>query len=189
MSFFNFRLGIFMLVIGIAVFILQSHRETRADGIYHVDRVVDGDTIVVSQIGENLRKDEEKIRLIGLNTPETVDPRKAVQCFGQEASTKAKAILEDATIRLASDPSQDAHDKYGRLLAYVFVQKATSSESSDGGELLFNQYMIEQGYGYEYTYNIPYLYQKQFKKAEKVARAEGKGLWAKGVCEGQRLKK
>ena len=139
---------------------------------YPVKRVVDGDTIVVI-IGTKL----VKVRLIGLDTPETVDPRKPVQCFAKEASAEASKILTGVSVRLETDPSQDTYDKYGRLLAYVFVPLNSNPEG-----LLFNQYMIREGYGHEYTYDLPYKYQKQFKAAEKSAREQKKGLWSDGVC-------
>lgn len=135
---------------------------------YQVVRVVDGDTITVSQNGVN-----QTLRLIGLNTPETVDPRKPVECFGQEASAKAKELLTGKTVTLEADPTQGELDKYNRLLRYVYLP--------DGR--LYNKLMIEQGYAYEYTYNLPYKYQAQFKQAESEARAAKRGLWADDACE------
>ncbi len=133
-----------------------------------VIRIVDGDTLIARIDGA-----EEKIRLIGLNTPETVDPRKTVECFGKEASDEAKRILTGKSVRIEIDPSQDLYDKYGRLLSYIFLEDGTN----------FNLLMIKNGYGYEYTYHLPYKYQKEFKQAEKYARENKKGLWADGVCE------
>jgi micrococcal nuclease len=136
---------------------------------YAVLRVVDGDTIVVSIGGKS-----ETVRLIGIDTPETVDPRKAVQCFGKEASDKTKELLAGQRVMLEKDPSQGERDKYGRLLAYVY--------RSDG--LSINKYLVEQGYAHEYTYNAPYKYQAEFKAAEAEARQQGSGLWAPGACNG-----
>lgn len=137
-------------------------------GWHRVVRVIDGDTIAMEMNGKNVT-----VRLIGLDTPETVDPRRPVQCFGIEASAKAKELLTGQTVRLESDPSQGEHDKYGRLLAYVYLADGT----------LFNQLMIREGYGHEYTYNLPYRYQKEFKEAQVLARAQKRGLWAEGACE------
>lgn len=134
---------------------------------YAVLRIIDGDTIVVKINGK-----EEKVRLIGLDTPEMVDPRKTVECFGKEASEEAKRILAENFVRLETDPSQNIRDKYGRLLAYVFLNDGTN----------FNKTMIENGYGYEYTYDVPYKYQKEFQSAEKSAKANKKGLWKEDVC-------
>ncbi len=137
------------------------------DSLYHVVRVIDGDTIVV-QIGDR----DEKVRFIGIDTPETVDPRKPVQCFGKEASLKTKALLSIGQVRLVSDTSQGNRDKYGRLLRYLFLPDGT----------FVNKVLIEQGFAHEYTYRLPYQYQTEFKQAQNSAREKKLGLWADGVC-------
>lgn len=139
------------------------------ESFYEVLKVIDGDTIDVNLDGEM-----ERIRLIGINTPETVDPRKLVECFSHEASEKAKDILSGKRALLESDPAQGERDKYGRLLRYVFLE--------DG--INFNLLMIREGYAYEYTYDLPYKYQAEFKQAQKYAEKNGLGLWGK-LCEGQ----
>jgi micrococcal nuclease len=80
-----------------------------------VVHVVDGDTMVVAFRGGRTAT----VRVLGVDTPETVDPRKPVQCFGPEASAYAKAHLTGASVRLEFDVER--HDRYGRLLAYVLV--------------------------------------------------------------------
>lgn len=135
---------------------------------YVVAKVIDGDTLSIDMNGT-----KETLRLIGINTPETVDPRKPVECFGKEASAKANELLSGKRIRIEKDPTQGDRDKYGRLLAYVYRE--------DG--IFFNKKMIEEGYAYEYTYNLPYKYQAEFKEAQRMAEAGRKGLWASGVCE------
>lgn len=140
----------------------------KVENFYVVSRVIDGDTIEVMKSGT-----KEKVRLIGINAPETVDPRRKVECFGREASAYAKEILLGQKVRLMSDDSQTKYDKYGRLLAYMYRE--------DG--LFVNKHMIEEGYAYEYTYKVPYLFQKEFKEAQRTAEVEGKGFWAEGVCE------
>ncbi len=142
---------------------------TLPQNTYAVFKVIDGDTISIIKDNKTVT-----LRLIGLDTPETVDPRKPVQCFGKAASDKAKELLTGKTVRLELDPSQGLLDKYGRTLAYVFLRDGT----------LFNEYMIAEGYGHEYTYNLPYKYQKEFKEAEARARAEKRGLWADDTCAG-----
>jgi micrococcal nuclease len=102
-----------------------------------------------------------------------------VQCFAAEASAEAKKVLSGQTIRIELDPSQGTHDKYGRLLAYIYVPLNSNPEG-----LLFNKYMIAEGYGHEYTYRLPYKYQKDFKEAETQAREQKKGLWADDACAG-----
>ena len=134
-----------------------------------VTKVVDGDTIDV-MIGTTT----ERVRLIGINTPETVDPRKPVECFGREASAKAHELLENKKIYLETDETQDNRDKYGRLLRYA--------RREDG--LFYNLEIIKQGYAYEYTYQIPYKYQTEFKAAQVLARENKLGLWADNACAG-----
>ena len=142
---------------------------------YPVAKVIDGDTISIIKDGKTVT-----LRLIGLDTPETVDPRKPVQCFGKAASDKAKELLAGKTVRLEFDSSQGLLDKYGRTLAYVFLPPQPNVPA----EILFNEYMIAEGYAHEYTYNLPYKYQREFKAAEARAREEKKGLWADDTCAG-----
>ncbi|ACZ43622.1 Micrococcal nuclease [Thermobaculum terrenum ATCC BAA-798] len=138
------------------------------EGPYKVARVVDGDTIRVIINGE-----EETVRLIGIDTPETVDPRKPVECFGREASAAAKRMLEGKQVYLEEDPTQGKRDRYGRLLAYVWVDHT-----------LFNLWMIRQGYAHEYTYDEPYKYRDEFRAAERYARTHDVGLWSPHTCNG-----
>ncbi len=139
---------------------------TDADAIT-ISRVVDGDTVKVMIDGE-----EETIRIIGVNTPETVDPRKSVECFGKEASNATKEMLNvGEVITLTADPTQDDHDKYGRLLRYI---------ADDSGQDV-GLWLISQGYAYEYTYDIPYERQDTYKEAEDAAQAGELGLWG-DVC-------
>src|SRR3989339_866272 len=135
--------------------------------LHRIIRVVDGDTVVV-----NINNKDETIRLIGINSPEVRDPRKPVECFGKEASTKAKEILTGKNVRIENDPTQGDKDKYKRLLRYIFLEDGTN----------FNKLMIEEGYAFEYTYNIPYKYQEEFKEAQRLAEINKKGLWADGAC-------
>jgi micrococcal nuclease len=137
-------------------------------GPYSVVSVVDGDTVKVSREGRTLT-----VRLIGIDTPETTDPRRPVQCFGAEASARAHELLDGSLVQLEFDPSQGSQDKYGRTLAYVYA-----------GSTMVNQVLVEQGYAREYTYSQPYRYQAQFKSAEADARAAGLGLWSASTCNG-----
>lgn len=136
---------------------------------YPVARVIDGDTLIVDERGHDVT-----VRVIGLDTPEVVDPRKPPECFGLQASTEAKKLLTGTNVRLESDPSQDAKDKYGRTLAYVFLPDGQNFELS----------MIREGYGHEYTYKTAYKYQKEFKTAEASAKAAHLGLWSPSTCDG-----
>lgn len=133
---------------------------------YKVLSVVDGDTIKVEYEGRTT-----SVRLIGVNTPETVDPRKDVECFGKEASQFLKSKLEGQTVTMEADSTQSDRDKYNRLLRYIYL---------DGKDV--SLMLIENGYGYEYTYNVPYQKQTQYKNAQTIAPENKRGLWADGVC-------
>lgn len=141
--------------------------------LYQVLEVVDGDTIKV-----NLNGATTTIRLIGMDTPETLDPRKVVQCFGKEASAKAKELLSGKMVRLENDSATEELDKYSRPLKYVFLEDGT----------FYNDKMIRDGYAHEYTYNKPYKYQTQFKEAQKEASTNLRGLWAADTCNGDTTK-
>lgn len=151
----------------------------------YVVKVVDGDTITVQKGIDDISL-KQTIRLIGINTPETVDPRKKVECFGREASAKAKELLSGKMVRLEYDDTQDTRDKYGRGLAYVYINaledNSSISANSKGTEIFFNKYMIASGFAYEYTYDKPYKYQKEFKEAQRNAEVKGLGLWAEDAC-------
>ena len=153
---------------------LLANEDIRKSPTYQVLKVMDGDTIHISYNGK-----DEKVRFIGLDTPETKDPRKPIQCFGREATAKMTEFAENKTVRLEFDKTQGERDKYGRLLAFVY--------SEDNKNLAYE--MIRQGYGNEYTYNSnPYKYQSEFKDAARKAREENKGLWAENTCAGDATK-
>jgi micrococcal nuclease len=135
--------------------------------LYPVVKVIDGDTIAVSISGQS-----KTIRLIGINAPESVDPRRPVQCFGEQASEELKRLLNGERVELISDPTQGTQDRFGRLLAYVY--------RDDG--LFLNEHMIRDGYAYQYTYAAPYTFRETFIAAEASARLYKRGLWADGVC-------
>lgn len=138
---------------------------------YKVTKVIDGDTIQIEMNG-NL----EKVRLIGINTPETVDPRRPVECFGKEASKRMKDLLSGQIVRLEYDDSQGIRDTYDRILAYVYLED----------NQMINRKMIAEGYAYEYTYMAPYKYQKEFRGLQNFARTNQYGLWSLGSCNGKK---
>ena len=151
----------------------QSTQPPKSE-LYSVAKVLDGDTIDV-----NINGKTERLRLIGIDTPETLDPRKPVQCFGKEASDKAKEILNDKKVSLENDPVGGERDKYNRLLRYVFLEDSTN----------FNKLMISEGYAHEYTYQSQvYKYQSEFEQAEKEARDANRGLWSPNACNGDTSK-
>jgi len=130
--------------------------------------ITDGDTLKV-----NINGTVETIRVVGIDTPETVDPRKPVQCFGKEATAKMRELVSGKTVYLEPDQTQGERDKYQRLLRFVFLE-----DGSDVGLTL-----IKEGYASEYTYESnPYKYQLAYRNAETEARNNNKGLWASDVC-------
>lgn len=177
------RLGITGLVIVIFALLYQAFGLTflntpQKGGVvntigtyYKVTKVTDGDTIHIDMDGT-----DEKVRLIGINTPETVDPRTQVQCFGKEASERMKELAGGKIVRLEYDDSQSLRDTYGRLLAYVYLED---------GEML-NRKMVAEGYAYEYTYLAPYKYQSEFRDLQNIARVSGRGLWNPETCDGKK---
>lgn len=141
-------------------------QEAAEEELFEVVKVIDGDTITIKIGGKN-----ETVRLIGIDTPETNDPRTGVQCFGKEATAKLKSVIGER-VAIEKDAGEGDRDKYDRLLAYVYNEEGT----------LLNRYLIAQGYAYEYTYDDPYKYQKEFKAAEADAKAHLRGLWAPNAC-------
>ncbi len=150
----------------------NEERDVGADGVdkdgpYLVSRVVDGDTIRV-WIGVK----EEVVRLIGVDTPESVAPGEPVECFGVEAKTELTELLGGELVYLMADDSQDNRDRYGRLLRYVWLET---------GELV-NSKIISAGWGEEFTYKVPYEYQAKFMVAEEQAKIEQTGMWGLLDC-------
>lgn len=124
-----------------------------------VVRVVDGDTIILDG--------GERIRLIGVDTPETVHPRKPVEYYGKEASAFTKRTVEGKRVWLEYD--QERTDRYGRTLAYVHME--------DGRVL--NEEIVRQGYGHAYT-KYPFKYMERYREFARQARQSGAGLWGGG---------
>lgn len=137
---------------------------------HKVVSVTDGDTIRVQNGNKT-----ESVRLIGIDTPELHDTRTGVQCFGVEAAGYVREQLNGATVKLVPDPTQQNRDKYDRLLRYVFL--------SDGTHI--NQKIIAEGYGFEYTYSVPYRYRTEFIAAQSNAKNSQKGLWSATTCSGK----
>lgn len=132
-----------------------------------VTEVVDGDTIYV---GRGWRS--TKVRLIGVDTPETVHPEKPVEFFGPEASEFTKRQLDGKKVRLEFEPSNQ-YDDYGRLLAYVLLLDGT----------YFNAELIKQGYA-RVIAPSPFHRYEEFRSYEREARVKGSGLWAgKDICK------
>lgn len=153
---------------------------------YKVVDVVDGDTLDVERLDGDKAFNIDKIvrvRLLGINSPETVDPRRPVECFGKEASSYLKSLADGKIASLELDDSQGLLDKYGRVLAYIYIKDSGFT----GNNILFiNEEEIKNGYAYEYTYNTPYRYQEEFKYVESFAKQKYMGLWSPETCNGLR---
>lgn len=141
---------------------LPNIEQAPPPGYHLVTEVSDGDTIKVNIAGV-----KETVRLIGIDTPETKDPRKPVQCFGRAASDEAKRMLNGKLVRLEGDPGSGDRDKYQRLLRFAYLEDGT----------FFNQYMVEQGFAFAYTI-FPNGKLEQFRGWERQAREAKRGLWA-----------
>ncbi len=131
-------------------------------GSYRVVRVNDGDTLTIDMDGT-----EERVRMIGVDTPETQDPRKPVQCFGRAATAFTKQLVgKSEQVRLVADELSSNRDRYNRLLRYVYL----------ADDRLLQEEIIKQGYGFAYT-NFPFTKSEEFKKLEREARENNRGLW------------
>lgn len=128
-----------------------------------VTRVIDGDTIEI--------EGGQTVRYIGINTPETKDPRRGVECFGDVAYLKNKELVEGKQVILAKDVSET--DRFGRLLRYVYIPTPTVQAT-----LFINEYLIREGFANASSYPPDVRYQDLFRQAEKEARQNQKGLWA-----------
>ena len=128
---------------------------------------VDGDTLKII-----IDDREDTVRLIGVDTPETVHPSKPVEYFGREASAFTHHMADGKAVRLEMDQASAAtghRDRYGRLLAYVYLPDGT----------LLNADIIRQGYGHAYT-RFPFAKIEEFRALEREAGEAGRGLWAGG---------
>jgi micrococcal nuclease len=158
-SLLTFFLCTFMLILCTSCFPMQQNNE---DGLINVTKVVDGDTIKVMLNGE-----EETIRFLLVDTPETVHPTKEIQPFGSEASNFTKDHLEGEMVKLELDVSE--RDKYGRILAYVY---------KENGEMI-NELLLKEGLArvaYVFPPNVKYV--DQFQLLQREAQKKGLGIWS-----------
>lgn len=132
---------------------------------YKVISVTDGDTFKINYNGK-----ETKVRLIGVDTPESVHPDKEKNTeYGKQASNYTKSLIENKTVKLEFDVSQT--DKYGRLLAYVYLEN---------GEML-NEKLVKEGYAKVATYPPNVKYVEKFESLQKQARENKVGFWKEDV--------
>ncbi|HYP23600.1 MAG TPA: thermonuclease family protein [Actinomycetota bacterium] len=142
-----------------------------------VSRAVDGDTIEVEVTGrvegpgagEAVVGETYVVRLLGIDTPESVSPREPVECFGREASAATAALLQGTTVKLVKDVEE--RDSFDRLLRYVYM-----------GAELANARLVTNGYAHAYTYPPNVRHAQLLSEVERAARDGGRGLWAPEAC-------
>lgn len=145
-----------------------------------VTRIVDGDTIEVEVTGtspgpgagEAAVGESYTVRLVGIDTPESVKPGSPVECFGKEASAAATALLEGAEVRLVKDVEET--DRFDRLLRYVYL-----------GEEMANARLVVNGYASAFTYPPNVRHSDLFVQLERQARDNNRGLWSPETCNGK----
>lgn len=136
--------------------------------VYRVIKVVDGDTVDVASGTSTMR-----IRLIGINAPESVDPRRNPECYGKEASNILSTFLSDREVSIIRDSTTGNKDVYNRELAYI-----VDENNVDVGE-----YMIEHGAAREYTYKgVHYDKRNTYIETQKRAKQMMQGLWNREIC-------
>ncbi len=157
------------LVVVLAGFLTQQYPEQTGQvassttaGSFTVTEFLDGDTIAV-----NMNGTIERIRMIGVDTPETHDPRKAVECFGKVASEYTRQLIGDKPVRLEADSLSTNRDRYDRLLRYVYT----------ADNKLVQAEVIKNGYGFAYT-SFPFEKSEEFRAYESNAREQNLGLWS-----------
>jgi len=127
-----------------------------------IARVIDGDTVELET--------GEKLRYIGIDTPETKHPSKPVQCYGEEAYQVNKKLVEGKTVRIEKDVSNV--DKYKRLLRYVYI----STQASPSG-IMVNDYLVREGFAFATTFPPDVKFSEHFRNVQAEARLQNKGLW------------
>ena len=159
-------LAVLLLIVGVSIYAQVSDwmsypvEDFSGDIAYPVLSIVDGDTVKINYQGKST-----SVRLIGVDTPETVHPSKPVEAYGKEASNFTRNLLLGESVYLRFDVEQT--DRYGRLLAYLY-------RAPDG--LFVNLEIVRQGYGPVDT-RFPFKHMELFRHYGAKARAAGKGLY------------
>jgi micrococcal nuclease len=143
--------------------LLAGGQPARGAQVGRVERVVDGDTIVVRLAGR-----DERVRYIGMDTPEDVKPGTPVQCFALAAVAANRRLVARRTVRLV--PDAEARDRYGRLLAYVY-------RAGDG--LFVNAELVRLGYARPLTIPPNVAHEAEIARLARAARRGGRGLWSR----------
>jgi micrococcal nuclease len=156
--------AIVLLLAAVALVLVRGRDEPEATtlGRAEVLRVVDGDTIRVRLGGRT-----ERVRYIGVDTPESVKPGTPVQCFAKRAAAANAALVAGREVRLVGDVER--RDRYGRLLAYVYREP-------DGA--FVNAELVRDGYARTLTIAPNVAHSRQLSELARAARESGRGLWA-----------
>lgn len=160
-------LAIALIAAGVSYFLNQpgvapaTINQTVAPGYYRVIRVDDGDTITVDMNGK-----EERVRYVGIDTPETQDPRKPVQCFGKVATDYNMQLLGTSPVRLESDPLSSNRDRYNRLLRYIYLPDGRLAQAE----------ILKNGFAFAYV-SFPFTKSDEFLNYQREAREQNRGLW------------
>ena len=154
------------------------------DKVFTVVNVVDGDTFDIDAPDEGERV--TRIRLWGVDTPETKDPERGVMHYGPEATAFTREMVLGKQVRVVLEPFEESRGLYGRLLAYVYleagswedvVEDAGETPAVQGGYVMLNEELIREGYGYADS-RFRHMLRDRFGKLQEEARAEKRGLWA-----------
>jgi micrococcal nuclease len=156
------------------------HREPPGYESARVTRIIDGDTIEVVITGRragpgagDVRQGQHHdVRLLGIDTPESVNPNTAVECFGEESSAALAAFLEGREVVLVDDVENT--DQYDRLLRYVYL-----------GHEMANARLVANGYAFAYTYPPNVRHSSLFVRLQREARRDERGLWSRAACNGE----
>lgn len=153
----------FLLIIGGLFFLSQAtnYQLPISSSGTLVTKAIDGDTIEI--------EGGQRVRYLGVDTPETKDPRKPVQCFGKEAARKNRELVEGKRVILEKDITDT--DKYNRLLRFVYLPL------EDGTMLFVNDYLIREGFAKVLTIPPDVKFAEQFLEAQRKAREGSLGLW------------
>jgi micrococcal nuclease len=157
--------SIVLVCLLVAAGVWWGMRDPAPPSLATVERVVDGDTVIVRAGTRSF-----DVRLLGIDTPETVDPHRPVGCYGPEASAYTKHLLNGQRVRLVYD--RQLHDVYGRWLAYVYLERQGRND------LFVNARLITAGYAR--TLSIPpnTAHAAELASLERTAALAGRGLWS-----------
>ncbi len=163
-------IAVVLIIFGLYVSDTLGPSKNSVDGFTEVKvvRVVDGDTVVIAFNGTTT-----KARLIGVDTLESVDPRRPVECYSVEAKEYMGQLLSNPTVYIETDKTQGVYDKYGRILVYMYTSTTTPS---------VNELLIKNGYAKEYTYDKAYKYMNLFRESERRAQKNALGMWNSEAC-------